>query len=110
MVKTLDWFDNTNIGMNVDKMLTARTKTMSDFLQEIGVKSAFEKSERLITDEVSANDQLLTINTDDMLTFRKQGVEMVNSLFGTNITVRHNSAYFIKGNESAKGENANDTE
>lgn len=110
MVKTLDWSDNTNIGVNVDKLLTARTKTMSDFLQEIGVKSAFEKNERLITDEVSANDQLLTINTDDMLYFRRKGIEQVNELFNTKITVEHNSAYYIKGNETAKGSVKNDTE
>ena len=83
---------------------------MSDFLQEIGVKSAFEKNERLITDEVAANDQLLTINTDDMLYYRQEGVKMVNELFGTNIKVRHNSAYFIKGNETAKEGKTNDPE
>lgn len=110
MVKTLDWSDNNNIGVNVDKLLTSRTKTMSDFLQEIGVKSAFEKNERLITDEVAANDQLLTINTDDMLYYRQEGVKMVNELFGTNIKVRHNSAYFIKGNETTEEGKTNDTE
>lgn len=97
LVKTIDWADTTRSGDNIDKLLTSKQKIYSDFLQEIGVKSAFEKRERLLTDEVRADDQLLTINTADMLKYRKIGIEMVNDMFGTDITVSHNAAYYYKG-------------
>lgn len=96
MVKTLDWNDNTNGAMMLDKLFTSKTKALADFLQEIGVKTAFEKNERLITSEVSANDQLLTINVDDMFKCRKKGLKVVNAIFGTDIKVKHNSAYYVK--------------
>ena len=97
LVKTIDWADTTRSGDNIDKLLTSKQKIYSDFLQEIGVKAAFEKRERLLTDEVRADDQLLTINTADMLKYRKIGVELVNDMFGTDITVSHNAAYYYKG-------------
>lgn len=104
LVKTIDWADTTRSGDNIDKLLTSKQKIYSDFLQEIGVKSAFEKRERLLTDEVRADDQLLTINTADMLKYRKSGAELVNDMFDTAISVKHNEAYYYKGGAN------NDTE
>ena len=109
MVKTMDWNDTQNAGVNIDKMLSSKTKILADFLQEIGVKTAFEKNERLITSEVAANDQLLTINTDDMEYCRMRDFEKVNKMFGLNIRPQHNSAYFINGNEHEKEVKQNET-
>ena len=97
LVKTIDWADTTRSGDNVVKLLTSKQTIFSDFLQEIGVKSAFEKRERLITDEVRADDQLLTINTADMFKSRKIGLELSNNIFYEDMRVKHNSAYYYKG-------------
>ena len=108
MVKTLDWNDNTNLGMNLDKLFANKARALGDFLQEVGVKTAFEKQERLITSEVSAGDQLLTVNTDDLTYFRKKGFADVNRMFNTNIIPRHNSAYFVNPwTTRTKGDNKN---
>ena len=104
LVKTIDWADTTRSGDNVVKLLTSKQTIFSDFLQEIGVKSAFEKRERLITDEVRADDQLLTINTADMFKSRKIGLELSNNIFYEDMRVKHNSAYYYKGGAN------NDTE
>ena len=104
LVKTIDWADTTRSGDNVDKLLTAKQKIYSDFLQEIGVKSAFEKRERLITDEVHADEQLLTINTADMFKSRKIGVEWSNNIFYEDMRVKHNSAYYYKGGSNNDSE------
>lgn len=109
MIKGLDWNDSTNSGMNLDKYLSSKTKILADYLQEIGVKTAFEKNERLITSEVAAPDQLLTVNTADLEYCRKRDFEAVNKMFNENIIPRHNSAYFIKGSENDKEVEQNET-
>ena len=104
MIKTVDWNDSTQSGRNIADLIASKQKILADFLQEIGVKTAFEKAERLITSEVSANDQLLTINKEDMLYCRQKGIERVNDMFGTNITVIENPAYKIKNVEVASND------
>jgi len=91
LYKTLDW--NGDKTGQMTELLMAKEKVMENFLQEIGVNKRTDKRERLVADEVYADDQLLTVNTDDMLASRKKGVEEINRLFGTNITVRRNEAY-----------------
>ena len=44
-------------------------------------------------DEVTADEQLLLINLDDMLQERQEGLERVNNHFGLNISVKINPAY-----------------
>lgn len=104
LVKTIDWADTTRSGDNVDKLLTSKQKIFSDFLQEISVKSAFEKRERLLTDEVRANDQLLIINKADMFKYRRIGLEWANNIFYEDMRVKNNAAYYYKGGAN------NDTE
>lgn len=104
LVKTIDWADTTRSGDNVDKLLTSKQKIFSDFLQEISVKSAFEKRERLLTDEVRANDQLLIINKVDMFKYRRIGLEWANNIFYEDMRVKNNAAYYYKGGAN------NDTE
>ena len=55
--------------------------------------AAFEKKERMITNEVESDNQMLLINQDDMLKFRRIGVEEINKLFKTNITVEVAESY-----------------
>lgn len=71
----------------VQDLITLKEHLLRDFMSQIGIKSAERKAERMLTDEIAADDALLDANLADMLAARKRGVERVNAMFGTNITV-----------------------
>ena len=48
----------------------------------IGVRRANDKRERLITDEVQANNSLLKLNLTDMRDSRIKGLEEIKRVFG----------------------------
>lgn len=78
---------------NLPDLLTARESTLRAFYQEIGIRSATQKKERLITDEVSSDTQMLSVNQDDMLRHRQIGIDEINKLFNLQITVDISEAY-----------------
>lgn len=65
-----------------------RAKLLKAFYADIGVKASFEKRSNTVTDEVTADDSMLLYNVDDMLKCRQKGANAVNSMFGTNWSVR----------------------
>lgn len=71
----------------VNDLIALKEHLLRDFMAQIGIKSAERKAERMLTDEIAADDAMLDANLADMLAARKRGVERVNALFGTNITV-----------------------
>ena len=95
---TKDW--NTAHPETIEKLLDARQSILNSFLEEIGVKSINAKRERMITDEVCADNQLLMVNTDDLLYMRKLGVAQINDMFGFDIDVELNENYDISKNIS----------
>ena len=57
-------------------------------IKRYGINNAnTDKRERLITDEVNANNQLVQLCGDTGLLCRKQACEKFNKLYGTNIDV-----------------------
>lgn len=63
-------------------------KVLDEFLTRYGINNAnTDKRERLITDEVNANNQLVQLCGDVGLLCRKQACEKFNKLYGTNIDV-----------------------
>ena len=100
--KTFPFSDNRNSAIN--ELLLARESMLKAFYREIGVKSAISKKERLITDEVASDDQLLYINLADMLRWRKKGIAEVNKLFATSITVEISSEYLQEDEGSTDNE------
>lgn len=50
----------------------------------------YEKKERMIRDEVNANNQLIQYNFNVALETRQEALEKVNKMFGTNITIERN--------------------
>ena len=74
-------------ALTVNDLIALKEHLLRDFMSQIGIKSAERKAERMLTDEVAADDALLDANLADMLAARKRGVERVNKMFGTNITV-----------------------
>ena len=73
-----------NTGLNIKELMEARQNLLNAFYNDIGVKTAHEKKGNMIEEEVNANDTMLLLNLDDMLSSRKKGAEKVNALFGTN--------------------------
>lgn len=107
--RTVDFTPHT--GDRLNDLLIARDKILATFFREIGVKFQQEqKKAQLTEDEVTADEQLLLINLDDMLQERQEGLDRVNKHFGTNITVKINPAYDRKSyiKEETKDADAND--
>ena len=61
---------------------------------EIGLNANYNmKRESINSNESQLNDDMLHPLIDDMLTRRREALEEVNAMFGTNITVEFNSAW-----------------
>lgn len=61
---------------------------------EIGLNANYNmKRESINSNESQLNDDMLTPLIDDMLARRKEALEEVNNMFGTNISVEFNSAW-----------------
>lgn len=84
-IRTIPTAPNTNNVLT--ELLVTRESMLKAFYREIGIKSSIEKKERMITNEVESDNQILLINQSDMLAFRKKGVAEINKLFNQKITV-----------------------
>lgn len=70
----------------------------ASFYNEIGLNANYNmKREAINANESQLNNDALTPLIDQMLTERKNGVERINAMFGTDISVEFNSAW--KDNE-----------
>lgn len=73
---------NTDAPYVVDKLDTHKMNLWNDALTFLGISNAnTEKKERLITDEVKANDQLIQMSANVMLLKRQQAAAEINKLF-----------------------------
>ena len=101
---------------NQDKSLTVSnlsgaSTTLTDLIEyqqyikaslynEIGLQSNYNmKREAINSNESQLNEDMLHPLIDTMLRERQEGLERVNAMFGTNITVRFNSAWEINERE-----------
>ena len=81
-------------GDKINDLLIARDKILATFFRDIGIKFEQEqKKAQLTEDEVTADEQLLLLNVNDMLDVQREGLERVNRHFGTSITVKLNPTY-----------------
>lgn len=81
----------------VEKLLTAKNNILASFLEEIGIKKSVAKKERLVTDEVEADDEMLHLNISDMLENRQKSAKKFSELIGREVTVKCNIEYETKG-------------
>ena len=78
----------------INDFIIARDKILATFFREIGIKFAQEqKKAQLTEDEVTADEQLLLLNVNDMLEVQQEGLDRVNKHYGTKITVELNPMY-----------------
>lgn len=86
---------------NITSIIEMQQYLKASFYNELGLNANWNaKRESISANENQLNDDQLTPLIDNMLTERKEGIERVNKLFGTNIKVEFNSAW--KENEEEK--------
>jgi hypothetical protein len=86
----------------INDLLIARDKILEQFYRDIGIRMYQPKKAQVTESELESNDQLLLINSDDMLKARQEGLERVNNMYGTDISVKLNKKFDVKevaGNE-----------
>lgn len=84
-IKTL----NTNAPVVFDKLQIHKHDIWNEVMTFLGIdNSNQDKRERLVTDEVSANDEQIKISAELMLKSRQKACEDINRIFGTNISVK----------------------
>lgn len=88
--------NRSNIHDGVNDWLVARDKILEMFFRDIGVKFYNPKKAQVSEDELQVNNQMLVISLDDMLQERRAGVERINNMFGTNITVDISESFKLK--------------
>lgn len=88
--------NRSNIHDGINDLLIARDKIIEQFYRDIGVKMYNPKKAQVSEDEIQVNDQLLLISKEDMLKQRKEGLERVNNMFGTSITVKINDRFDVE--------------
>ena len=66
---------------------TAQQNILKSFYNDLGVKYSTEKKERLITDEVNSENDMLLVNIDAMLENRKKACEDMKKIFNIDVSV-----------------------
>lgn len=98
-----------------DKLQVQKMNVWNECLTFLGINNAnTNKRERLITNEVNANDQMIQANEDVMLKARERACELINKMFGLNISVERRSGLKFESPEDVnildeKGDNIDDT-
>jgi hypothetical protein len=72
-----------------DKVQTYKESIWNEALTFFGINNAnSDKRERLITDEVNANNEVININAQAMLLTRLEACKEINEKYGLNVTVK----------------------
>ena len=75
-------------------LIEERQYIKASLYNELGLNSNYNmKREAINSNESQLNDDMLHPLIDDMLAMRKEALEKVNEMFGTNISVEFNSAW-----------------
>ena len=76
---------------DIVQLIEARQYIYSHFYEALGLQTHDNmKKERLITEEINDNEELSALNIDDIIVTIRDGLDQVNNMFGTNITVSLN--------------------
>lgn len=76
------------------KLIEYNQYLKASWFNDIGLNANYNmKREAINSNESQLNDDMLFPTVDDMLERRKEGIEKVNEMYGTNITVELNSSW-----------------
>lgn len=79
---------------NIKDLIELRQYLKSSWYMELGIQSNYNmKRESLNSSETTMDESILLPLIDDMLNERKIGIEKVNTMFGTSITVELSSSW-----------------
>ena len=79
---------------NITQLIEYEQYLRAGFFNEIGLNANYNmKRESINSNESQLNDDMLYPMIDNMLKCRKEGVERVNDMFGTDISVEFNSSW-----------------
>jgi hypothetical protein len=71
-----------------DKLMTYKHNLWNEAMTFLGIGNAKQdKKERLVADEVAANDEQIFSSREVMLVARQQACEQINKMFGLNVSV-----------------------
>lgn len=88
-IKTIE----TNAPIVFDKLQIQKGNVWNECMTFLGINNAnTDKRERLVDDEVRANNQQIIINSDVMLKAREEACKRINKMFGLNIKVRRRTS------------------
>lgn len=78
----------------LSQLIETKQYLKASILNDLGLNANYNmKRERINTAETELNNDGLLPLVDDMLKCRQEGIDMVNAMFGTNITVEKDSAW-----------------
>lgn len=84
---------NTGVSQSIAQLMELQTYIVSNFLQQIGIKANnLRKKERLITDEIDAQDNLTALSITEMIESWQRGFDEANKMYGTDYKVSLNPA------------------
>lgn len=96
-LKSLDVKDSSRDNKIIEELIKQNQYFKSSMLNEIGLQANTNlKKERLVSAEIESNTESLYPIVDDMLKCRKNALEKVNKMFGTNIEVEFNSSWDLR--------------
>lgn len=78
----------------LSKLIEYNQYLKASWFNDIGLNANYNmKREAINSNESQLNDDMLFPTVDDMLERRKEGIEKVNKMYGTNITIELNSSW-----------------
>lgn len=96
-LKSLDIKDSSTDSKIIEELIKQNQYLKSSMLNEVGLQANTNlKKERLVSAEIESNSESLYPIVDDMLKCRKNAIEKVNEMFGTNIEVEFNSSWDLR--------------
>lgn len=78
---------NLNTPYVVDKLNQYKYELEREILTDLGLNNTIEKKERLVSDEVNSNNDYIFRKVELMYKTRKQAIDLINQVYGTNITI-----------------------
>lgn len=101
---------NTNAPYVCDKLYQLKTQIWNEALTYLGISNInIQKKERLITDEVTRNQGGTIASRYSRLETRRQAVEKINEMFGTNIEVNYREDFQQVGDDNQPEDPGADT-
>lgn len=87
-MEAINAFDVGGAPEALRELLIGKTKLYNECMTALGINNANQdKKERLVTEEVSANDEQVMAMRDVALTSRRQAADQINALFGLSVSV-----------------------